>query len=160
MRNSLLYKMAKTAVCAFFVLAASAGWAIEAGDLARLKEGGVSDETLALLVREKSLETAAITVEEILSLKRAGIGEDALQAIISEGSFMKDAEPRVTGERIRAVRFVTVDDIVALKEAGVKDDVIRAVVEAASGGDEERRRKKALDLLREMNLILDMRQSP
>jgi hypothetical protein len=152
----------KSAAASFLAIMglAAAAWAMDGADLVRLKKGGVTDETLALLVREKSLETAAITVEEILSLKEAGLGEETLQAIISEGSFLKDGGPIVKGEQIRSIRFVTVEDIVTLKEAGVGDDVGRAVVEAGSQQTDERRRQEALDLLRDMKLRIDMREAP
>ncbi len=138
------------------VFPAGDSFGLEAGAVVRLKRAGVSDETLRLIVREKSVETAAFTVDEIVALKRAGVGENTLQVLIAEGSFLKDREPVVFGKELYGLRLVTVADIIALKEAGVSDEVLRAVVELSRPGSEAER-GQALDLLREMGLWVQLR---
>ncbi|MBS1238789.1 MAG: hypothetical protein H6R38_107, partial [Deltaproteobacteria bacterium] len=107
---------------------------------------GVSDQTLELMAKERTLETAAFTVEEIVAMKAAGIGEKALQTLISDGSFMKEREPVVYGNGLRSIRMATAEDIIALKKAGVGDDVLQAIV-AVNRPNSEMDRQEALRLL-------------
>jgi hypothetical protein len=141
----------------FAWLAAGAAWALDAAGVARLKRAGVNDETIAAMVRERSVETGAFSVEEILAMKAAGVGDRALQALIAEGSFLKDREPIVYGGEFRAMRFATAADIIRLKQAGVGDEVLEAVVAASrSGSDAER--SEALRLLERMGIWVDLRR--
>jgi hypothetical protein len=145
--------LALAAVLAVFTAADSLG--IDARGISRLKKAGVSDRTLELMVKERTLETAAFTVDEIIAMKTAGIGENALQALISEGSFLKDREPVVYGDDLRPVRMATAADIIALKKAGVSDEVLQAIVEA-SRPDSDTDRREALELLREMGIWVEL----
>jgi hypothetical protein len=134
----------------------SNSFGIDAAGIARLKKAGVGDETLAAMVRERSVETGAFSVEDILAMKAAGVGDSALQTLIAEGSFLKDREPIVYGKDFRAIRFVTAADIIRLKQAGVGDEVLQAVVAASrSGSDTER--NEALRLLERMGIWVDVR---
>ncbi len=136
---------------------ASAGWALSAGDAVRLKKAGVSEATLEIIAREKVIETAAFTAEEIVAMKAAGIGEEALQAILSAGSFLREREPVVYGRELRSIGFTTAQDIIALKKAGVSDAVLEAVV-AVSRRDADTDRDQAYRLLREMGIEVDVRR--
>lgn len=127
---------------------------LDGKSIARLKQAGVSNTTLELIVKERTIETAAFTVDEILALKAAGIGEAALQALIREGSFMKDREPVVYGRELDSLRLATVEDIVRLKKAGMSDEVLQAIV-AASRRDADVERDRALNLLREMGVWVE-----
>jgi hypothetical protein len=132
-------------------------FALSPGEIQRLKRAGVGDETLALIVRERLIETAAFTVEEILALKAAGIGAPALDAILAAGSFLKERGPVVYGRELHPVRFATVKEIIELKHAGVSDAVIEAIV-AVSRPDAQADREAAFRLLREMGIWVDVRQ--
>jgi len=113
--------------------------ALDAQSIVRLKKAGIEDATIEVMVRERSIETAAFTVEDILALKRAGVGEPALRSLISEGSFLKDREPVVYGNELRSIRLTTLNDIIRLKQAGVSDEVLQAIVAAnRRGSDVER----------------------
>jgi hypothetical protein len=127
---------------------------LDAKSLARLNQAGVSNATLELIVKERTIETAAFTVEELLALKAAGIGEDALQALIREGSFMKDREPVVYGRELDSLRLATVEDIVRLKKAGMSDEVLQAII-AASRRDADVERDRALKQLQEMGVWVE-----
>jgi hypothetical protein len=96
-------------------------------------------------------------VEEILAMKAAGIGENTLQAILVEGSFLKEREPIVYGKDLRSVRFTTAADIIELKKAGVSDEVLQAIV-AVSRRDSDTDRDAALKLLRDMGIWVDVRR--
>jgi hypothetical protein len=136
------------------VVAVIPAFGIEAKSLARLKQAGVTNDTLVLLVKERTIETAAFTVDEILALKAAGIGESALQALIREGSFMKDRDPVVYGRELDSLRLATVDDIVRLKKAGMSDEVLQAII-AASRRDSDVERDRALKQLQEMGIWVE-----
>jgi hypothetical protein len=130
---------------------------IDAGGIVRLKKAGVSDQTLELMAKERTLETAAFTVEEIIAMKAAGIGEKALQTLIRDGSFMKDREPVVYGNGLRSIRLATAEDIIALKKAGVGDDVLRAIV-AVNRPNSDLEREEALRMLSGMGIWVEPRK--
>jgi hypothetical protein len=133
----------------------SMAFGLDAKDAMRLKKAGVSSQTLEVMAKEKTIETAAFTVDEILAMKAAGIGENTLQTILAEGSFMKDREPIVYGKELRSVRFTTAADIIELKKAGVSDEVLQAIV-AVSRRDSDVDRDAALNLLRDMGIWVDV----
>jgi hypothetical protein len=107
------------------------------------------------MVAERTIETAAFSVDEIVSMKSAGIGEKTLQALISEGSFLKDREPIVYGKDLRSLRLTTAADIIELKRAGVSDELLRAIV-AVSRSDADIDRQEALRQLAEMGIWVDL----
>ena len=146
-------------VCALMgvMVMTSMAFGLDAKDAVRLKKAGVSDQTLDVMAKEKIIETAAFTVEEILAMKAAGIGENALQAILAEGSFLKDREPIVYGKDLRSIRFTSAADIIELKQAGVSDEVLQAIV-AVSRRDSDVDRDAALQLLRDMGIWVDVRR--
>jgi hypothetical protein len=137
------------------MLITSMAFGLDATDAVRLKKAGVSDQTLEIMAREQSIETAAFTVNEILAMKAAGIGEKALQTILAEGSFLKNREPIVYGKDLRSIRFTTAADIIELKKAGVSDEVLQAIV-AVSRRDSDVDRDAALKLLRDMGIQVDV----
>ena len=140
---------------AVFAAVVSSALALDAKGLTRLKKAGVEDATLALLVQERSLETAALTVEDILAMKAAGIGEATLRSLIREGSFLKDRGPVVYGSELRPVRLGTVEDILRLKQAGVSDEVLQTIVEASRRGADVDR-EQALRRLQEMGVWVEV----
>jgi hypothetical protein len=146
-------------VCALMgvMVMTSMAFGLDAKDAVRLKKAGVSDQTLEVISKEKIIETAAFTVEEILAMKAAGIGENTLQTILAEGSFLKDREPIVYGKDLRSIRFTSAADIIELKQAGVSDEVLQAIV-AVSRRDSDVDRDAALKLLRDMGIWVDVRR--
>jgi hypothetical protein len=143
-------------VCALMgvMFITSMAFGLDAKDAVRLKKAGVSDQTLEVMAKEKTIETAAFTVDEILAMKAAGVGENTLQTILAEGSFMKDREPVVYGKDLRSVRFTTAADIIELKKAGVSDEVLQAIV-AVNRRDSDVDRDAALKQLRDMGIWVD-----
>jgi hypothetical protein len=130
-------------------------FSLDGKNLARLKSAGVTDETIGLMVNERTLETAAFTVEDIVAMKAAGIGEPALRTLIRERSFMKDREPVVYGRGMDSLRLVTAEDIVRLKQAGVSDEVLQAIVAVSRRGSDVER-DQALQRLREMGVWVEL----
>jgi glyoxylate utilization-related uncharacterized protein len=124
--------------------------------MVRLKEAGVSDRTIQVMVREKVVETAAFSVQEIIDMKKAGLSEKTIQMVIQEGSFLKDTAPVIYGKDVRSIEFTTVQDIIELKNAGFSDEVIQAIIYVV-GESSDAQRKDAWDLLRDMEIRVDLR---
>jgi hypothetical protein len=124
--------------------------------IVRLKEAGVSDQTIEVMIREKVVETAAFSVQEIIDMKKAGLSEKTIQMVIQEGSFLKDTAPVIYGKDVRSIEFTTAQDIIELKKAGVSDEVIQAIIYVV-GESTDAQRKNAWDLLRDMEIRVDLR---
>lgn len=124
--------------------------------IVRLKEAGLSDATIQLMIREKTVETAAFSVQEIIDLKNAGLSEKTIQMVIQEGSFLKDTAPIVYGKDIRSIEFTTARDIIELKKAGISDEVIQAIIHVV-GESVDSQRQQAYDLLKQMEIRVDLR---
>jgi hypothetical protein len=146
-------------VCALVgvMVMTSMAFGLDAKDAVRLKKAGVSDQTLEVMAKEKIIETAAFTVDEILAMKAAGIGESTLQTILAEGSFLKEREPIIYGKELRSVRYTTAADIIELKKAGVSDEVLQAIV-ATNRRDSDVDRDAAYKMLQNMGILVDERR--
>ena len=131
-------------------------WGLDSKSIVRLKKAGVSDPTIQTVVREKAVDTAAFTVDEIIDMKRAGLSEKTIQMVIEEGSFLKDTAPVVYGKDIRSIEFTTARDIIELKKAGVSDEVIQAIIYIV-GESSDSQRQDAYDLLEDMQIRIDLR---
>ena len=129
--------------------------AISGADLLRLKNAGVTDETIALMVAHKTLETYALSVSEIEALKQAGVAEETLRMLVQEGSFMKNATPLVYGTGTQKVRLATVQDLIRLKQAGFGDEVLQAIVLVAGSDIAESDRRRAWEMLQQMGLYIE-----
>ena len=124
--------------------------------IVRLKEAGVSDTTIQIMVREKTVETAAFSVQEIIDMKNAGLSEKTIRMVIQEGSFLKDTAPIIYGKDVRSIEFTTAQDIIELKKAGISDEVIQAILDVV-GESSDSERKNAYDLLEDMEIRVDLR---
>ena len=141
---------------ALLLLFPLSGWSLNGQQLLLLKQAGIEDETIGLMIREKSIETGAFTVEEIVALKESGIREETIQMLIQEQTFLKDRQTVVYGKEIQSVTFATVEDVIRLKQAGLSDETIQAIVLVQRSEDSVERRK-AWDMLRSMGIIVDQR---
>jgi hypothetical protein len=122
----------------------------------RLKEAGVSDGTIQVMIREKVVETSAFSVQEIIDMKKAGLSEKTIQMVVREGSFLKDTAPVIYGKDVRSIEFTTAQDIIELKKAGISDEVIQAIIYVV-GDSSDSQRQEAWDLLRDMEIRVDLR---
>ena len=138
----------------FFIIHPGVG--LNSESIIRLKDAGISDETIQVIVAQKIIETAAFTVEEIVNMKKAGLSDETIRMVINESSFLKHSQPIVYGKAIRSIQFTTAQDIIELKKAGISDDVIQAIITVV-GDSNESERNEALDLLEEMNIRIDLR---
>ena len=138
-----------------FIIAQSI-FGLKGDSIVRLKKAGVSDATIQLMVREKVVETAAFSVQEIINMKKAGLSEKTIQMVIQEGSFLKDTAPIIYGKDVQSIEFTTTDDIIALKNAGVSNEVIQAIITVV-GESTDTDRRDAYRLLENMQIRVDLR---
>ena len=146
-----------TVLFLFFIIAP--GLCLDGNEIIRLRQAGIGDDTIQLMVKEKTTETCAYTVQEIIDLKKAGLTDETIQTLIREGSFLKDRAPVVYGKDIRSINFTTAKDIVWLKDAGVSDETIRAIILVGSDHATAAEREKAWEMLRNMGIIIDTRKA-
>jgi len=126
----------------------------DAGELARLKKAGISDTTLALIIKEKIIPTQALSVDEIISLKQDGMSADTLALIIRSASFMGQNTTRVYGDLTRTIESLSVNDLIRLKAAGVSDEVLRSVVVYRSAESSAADKARAWEMLKNMDITL------
>ena len=139
----------------FFSLFAAAGLCISGEDIIKLKKAGVSDTTVQLMVKEKTIETCAFTVEEIVNLKKAKVSDRTIQMLITEGSFTKNTETIVYGKDLRPIKFATVKDIIKLKNSGLSEKTIQAIISVTGKTGEDSQREKAWEMLKSMEIHIE-----
>jgi hypothetical protein len=126
--------------------------AMTGDQVARLKQAGVSDRTIQLMIQEKSIPTVSVTVQEVVDMKASGISEETLQMLIKELSYIKDSKPIIYGEEIQNLQISSANDLIRLKEAGFSDDILRAIVTVNAADPESQSYEKALELLKRMHI--------
>lgn len=139
----------------FFFICVKTGFCLSGKEIITLKKAGLSDETIQLMVKEKTVETCAFTVEEIVNLKQAKLSDKTVQALIKEGSFMKNARTVVYGKDIKPLKFATVKDIIELKNSGFSDKVIQAIIFVAGKTKDNIQRERAWDMLKSMEIHVE-----
>ncbi|MDY6949947.1 MAG: hypothetical protein SWE60_00410 [Thermodesulfobacteriota bacterium] len=147
---------AKAAIL-LILLGPHAAFCLTGEDLLRLKQAGVSDETIQLMAQEKVIETCAFTVAEIVALKKAGVADETIDLVIQEGSFVRDGDPILYGEATETIRFTSTRDIIDLKQAGVSDVAIQALIATGKSSETREDNEGAWDMLRDMEIIVDTR---
>ena len=131
-------------------------WALSSKNVVKLKQAGISDQTIEVIAREKVIETAAFSIEDIVAMKKAGVGEQTMQMIIKDASYTNKPKTVVYGRSTQTVRNISPQEIITLKEKGVSDEVIQSVIEANRSGDEEER-ARAWRMLENMDLRIHTR---
>ena len=144
----------------FVLWAPAVAMAMTGGQVLQLKQAGVSDESIRLMIQEKSVETVSLTIQEVLNLKAAGIDEDTLQRLIRGLSFLRDSQPVVHKISPGGLQIGSARDLVVLKEAGFSDETIGAMVTAAFGHEDRQRYEEALRMLEHLNIWVSPRPSP
>lgn len=141
-----------------FLTASTQGFCIDGQDIIKLKDAGLSDKSIGLMIREKTAETCAFSVQEIISLKKFGLSDETICMVISKGSFIKDLEPVIYGNEIKSIKFITVKDIIEVKKAGINDTTIRAIINCGSRNKYDEEHERAWDMLKSMGIIIDDRR--
>jgi len=136
----------------FSFLSVETGLCISGEEIIKLKKVGISDETIKLMVKEKTIETSAFTAEEIVNLKKAGVSDKTIQMLIKEGSFMKNAGNVVYGKDIRPIKFATVKDIIELKNSGLSEKTIQAIISVTGKTGDNIQRERAWEMLKSMEI--------
>lgn len=125
----------------------------------RLMEAGLDGKTLQALIREKSIETGAFSVSELIDLKvKGGLSNQTLQLLIQEGSYLKNREPVIYGQDTQSLHLSGVHDIFQLKQAGISDDVIQSIIIAGSEKRSPKDRENAWNMLKNMGILIDTPQ--
>ncbi len=135
-----------------FLHMAATAVAMDGDQIIRLKQAGVSDETLQLMIREKSIETASLTVDEIVDMKAAGIEEETLRALIKSLSFADTDQSVVYEIGPKGLQVGSVEDLVTLKEAGFNEETIRAIITVAAADKNQQTYTNALGVLDNMGI--------
>lgn len=136
--------------CCVLFLTTVPALALSSENIIELKKAGISDPTIALIVQQKIIETAAFSIKDIVAMKKAGLDEKTIQTVIKNGSFLKNAKPIVYGPQLHRVHQASIQDIIELKKAGFSDAVIRSVISATKSPDDEAHRR-AWEMLQNMD---------
>ena len=126
-------------------------WALSSRGIVKLKQAGVSDQTIALISRDKVIETAAFSIDDIVNMKKAGVGDKTLQMIIKDNSVSKRPASVVYGQSTQSIRQLSPQDLIKLKEHGMSDEVIQSVIRDSRSSDEQDR-ERAWRMLENMDL--------
>ena len=139
-------------------LSVEPGLCISGEEIVKLKKAGLKDETIQLMVKEKTIETCAFTVEEIVNLKKAKVSDKTIKMLIKEGSFMKNAGTVIYGKDIRPIKFATVKDIIELKNSGLSEKTIQAIISVAGKKGDDIQRERAWEMLNSMEIHVEKKR--
>ena len=144
----------KIILIGFFLLglAPFTATAMNGEQILRLKQAGVSDESIQLMIQEKSIETVSLTIQEVLEMKTAGMGEETLQSMIRGVSFLKNSQPVVYEIDRAGISITSARDLLLLKDAGFSEETIRALLTVAAGNKAHQDYERALHILDHLNI--------
>ena len=131
---------------------------VEREDIKKLRNAGISGETIRIIIQEKILETCAFNVDEIIELKKAGFNSTTIQKILIEGSFLKNSETIIYGKNIKSLKMATISDIIELKNEGLSEDTIKALITYSSKSSSDMERDEAWEMLKNMGIIIEKRK--
>lgn len=131
--------------------------ALDGKAIQTLKTAGVEDAVLDALIEHRSIETGQLTVDEVVALKKAGLGAATLKEIIIRGSFVAGRSDKVYGADTHGIQFLTVRDILRLKEAGIGEKTLQALM-AGNGPDaQDAETRRAWRMLESWGVVVDRR---
>ncbi len=128
-------------------------------DIVRLRANSVGQNVIEALIEEKAIETCAFTVDEIIRLKKVGFRDEELERIVRKGSFLKGQQVIVIGKETVPIKAASIKDLLELKEAGFSEEVIKTIILISSDSLDNNERKKAWEMLKNMGIILDLRET-
>jgi hypothetical protein len=149
-----MWKQTLMVLLACLVVAVGTGFCLTGAEVVALREAGISDATIQVIVREKIVETRAFTVQEIIGMKQSGIGDETLQVLLEESSFLKQEKNVVYGDKTRPLKLTTVEDLKALKAAGMSDDILKALIIYSSRDSSDLERERSQAILQEMGVVV------
>lgn len=137
-----------------FGLLAGPAWSLTGEEIEKLHRAGIRGELLQTIVRERTVETRALTIDELIALKKSGLTDNQVKALVIEKSFIRNREPVRYGEDTRGVKSLSIRDIERLKAKGVSDDIIRDLIIASTRNADEDERRRAWRMLDNMRLYV------
>ena len=115
---------AALAVGLFFL--PSSPLALTSREIIELKQAGVEDETIELIIREQADLTGLINVREVIEMKAAGVSDSIIRPLASPRA--QHPPVRRYGTQTDLLREISTKDLIRLKEAGFDDFLLEAVI--------------------------------
>ena len=102
-------------------------FALSAEDIIALKQAGVDDETIEIIIRRQSDLTGLIEVKEVIRMKQAGVSNRVIRALADP----EDSPPAVKeyGTHGGQIKDISTMDLLRLKQAGLDDQLLEAVIQ-------------------------------
>lgn len=91
-----------------------------------LKNAGVQDKTIELIIHQQADLTGLISVPEVIRMKKAGISDDVIRAMASPPASHESV--REYGMHVDQIKEISTEDLVQLKKAGFDDTLIQAII--------------------------------
>lgn len=135
------------------------GFCLQPSEIERLTRAGVGINVIQALIEEKSIETCAFSVEDIIRLKALGLKDTDIEAIVRKGSFLRGEKVVVYGKETVPVNAASLKDIIDLKQNNFSDEIIKAIILISSGISDRKEREEAIELLKRMGIVVDLRSA-
>lgn len=132
---------------------------LQPSEMERLIRAGVGSNVIQALIEEKSIETCAFSVEDIIRLKALGLKDADIEAIVRKGSFLKGEKVIVYGKETVPISATSLKDIIDLKQKNFSDEIIKFIILISSGASDKREREEAIELLKRMGIVIDLRSA-
>ena len=131
---------------------------IEAGEMVLLKKSGIGDTVIQAIEKEKIFETCALSVQDIITLKKSGFSDKEITAYIYHRSFLKNTTPIVykNFDASQKITEMDIQDLAYLKEIGFSDDVIKAIIFQQTTADKNDDVYQTIKMFENMGMILDI----
>ena len=126
-------------------------WSLTGKQIQKLHRAGIKGDLLQAIIREKTVETQSLTIDELIALKKSGLTDAQIKALVIEKSFVRNRQPVHYGEDTRGIKSLSIQDIERLKAQGISDEIIRDLIIASTrdaGQEEQQRAWRMLDNMR------------
>lgn len=136
------------------VLLAGPARSLTGEEIQKLHRAGIRGDLLQTIIREKTVETRSLTVDELIALKKSGLTDGQIKALVIEKSFVRSRHPVHYGEDTRGIKSLSIQDIERLKARGVSDEIIRDLIIASTRNADAEERQRAWRMLDNMRLYV------
>jgi hypothetical protein len=151
--NRLIFRAVVVAFGVLYLLAGPA-WCLTGKQIQKLHRAGIRGDLLQTIIREKTVETRSLTIDELISLKKSGLTDGQIKALVIEKSFVRNRQPVHYGEDTRGIKSLSIQDIERLKAQGISDEIIRDLIIASTRDADEEQRQRAWRMLDNMRLYV------
>lgn len=142
------------AVFGLLLMIAGPVWSLTGAEIQKLHRAGIRGDLLQTIIRERTVETRALTVDELIALKQSGLSDSQITGLAIEKSFIRNREPVHYGDNTRGVKSLRIQDIERLKAKGISDEIIRDLIVASTRNANEDERQRAWRMLDNMRLYV------